>query len=150
MGIGRFALVVVAASIAIHTLTVSAASAQTSPARFVTVDQGADELKADELLAQGLGRHLVGSPEQLSYESVIQALLDDARGDKPLARTGGVVARVTPYAFVVAEMRGAKVELLATCVSRSTGKTITNAFIVVPQSAFPGPIAPTLEQVLGR
>jgi len=149
MGIGRFALVVVAASIAIHTLTVSAASAQTSPARFVTVDQGADELKADELLAQGLGRHLVGSPEQLSYESVIQALLDDARGDKPLARTGGVVARVTPYAFVVAEMRGAKVELLATCLSRSTAKTITNAFMVVPRSSFEGAM-PTLDQVLAH
>ena len=149
MGIGRFALVVVAASIGLHTLAVPGASAQTSPARFVTVDQGADELKADELLAQGLGRHLVGSPEQLSYESVIQALLDDARGDKPLARTGGVVARVTPYAFVVAEMRGAKVELLATCLSRSTAKTITSAFMVVPRSSFEGAM-PTLDQVLAH
>ena len=81
---------------------------------------------------------------------MINALLDDARGDKPLARTGGVVARVTPYAFVVAEMRGAKVELLATCNSRSTGRTVTNAFMVVPQSSFAGPAPPTLEQVLAH
>ncbi len=142
----RFAFVVLAASIAI--LGVHAASAQTpSPVRFVTVDQGADELKADEVLAHGLGRQLIGSPEQLSYEAVINALLDDARGDKPLARTGGVVARVTPYAFVIAELRGAKVELLATCLSRSTGKTTTNAFMVVPESPFAG-ATPTLEQVL--
>ena len=147
MVIGRFAFVVLAASIGTEMLSVHAASAQTSPARFVTVDQGADELNADEVLAHGLGRQLIGSPEQLSYEAVINALLDDARGDKPLARTGGVVARVTPYAFVVAELRGAKVELLATCLSRSTGKTTTNAFMVVPESPFAG-ATPTFEEVL--
>jgi hypothetical protein len=147
MKIGRFGFVVVASSIGLGMLSVHGATAQTTPARFVTVDQGADELKADEALAHGLGIQLIGSPEQLSYEAVINALLDDARGDKPLARTGGVVARVTPYAFVVAELRGAKVELLATCLSRSTGKTTTNAFMVVPESPFAG-ATPTLEQVL--
>ncbi|HEV8394222.1 MAG TPA: hypothetical protein VGQ37_08105 [Vicinamibacterales bacterium] len=129
-------------------LSVDAADAQTAPARFVTVDQGSDELRADGALAARLGVKLVQNPEQLSYDAVIKALLDDARRDKPLARTGGVVARVTPYAFVVAEMRGAKVELLATCRSRSTGRTVTNAFMVVPQSAFTGPTPPTLDQVL--
>src|SRR5678815_1041440 len=147
MVIGRFAVVVVAASIGIESLS---AYAQTSPARFVTVDQGSDELKADEVLARRLGKQLIGNPEQLSYEAVINALLDDTRDDAQGRRTGGVVARVTPYAFVVAEMRGAKVELLASCVSRSTGKTITNAFIVVPQASFPGPTPPTLEQVFAH
>jgi hypothetical protein len=109
----------------------------------VTVDQGADELKADEALARSLGSQLIGNPDQQSYEEVIATLLADER-------TGGVVARVTPYAFVVAEMRGAKVELLATCVSRSTGKTITNAFIVVPHASFPGATPPTLEQVFAH
>src|SRR5215203_1832719 len=150
MVIGRFGFVVLAASMGIDLLSVRAAGAQVSPARFVTVDQGADELKADEALAHRLGKPLVGSPEQLSYEAVINALLDDARGDKPLSRTGGVVARVTPYAFVVAELRGAKVELLATCRSRSTGKTVTNAFMVVPQTSFPDAAPPTLEQVLAH
>ena len=147
MVIFRFAFVLVAAPLGIALLSVHGADAQTTPARFVTVDQGADELKSDEVLAHGLGRQLIGNPEQLSYEAVINALLDDARGDKPLARTGGVVARVTPYAFVIAELRGAKVELLATCLSRSTGKTTTNAFMVVPESPFAG-ATPTLEQVL--
>ena len=147
MVVGRIA-VGVGVSFVIGMLSVTSANAQAAPARFLTVDQGADELKADEVLATRLGRPLLGSPEQLSYETVINALLDDARPDKPLARTGGVVARVTPYAFVVAEMRGAKVELLAACLSRSTGTTITNAFMVVPQSAFPGLLPPTLEQVL--
>jgi len=149
MVVRRFAFVVVAAAIASGTRGVGAADAQTAPARFVTVDQGGDELKADGVLAARLGAKLLGTPEQLSYEAVITALLDDARRDnKPLARAGGVVARVTPYAFVVAELRGAKVELLAACRSRSTGRTVTNAFMVVPQSAFTGPMPPTLDQVL--
>jgi hypothetical protein len=148
MGGSRFTFVVVVGAASIQLLSAPLAGAQTPPARFVTVDQGADELKADESLARGLGTQLIGSPERQLYEAVIDALLEDSRSDAPQARTGGVVARVTPYAFVVAEMRGAKVELLATCVSRSTGTTITNAFIVVPQSSFPGPTPPTLEQVL--
>jgi hypothetical protein len=145
----RFLASVVVASAGLLLPGASLVCAQTAPARFVTVDQGDDELAADDALARGLGPQLVGSPDQLSYDAVINALLDDARRDNPLARTGGVVARVTPYAFVVAEMRGAKVELLATCVSRSTARTVTNAFLVVPQSAFPG-APPTLEQVLDR
>ena len=149
MGVGRFA-VVVAALFGTGTLGVHAASGQSAPARFVTVDQGGDELRADGVLAARLGATLIGNPEQLSYDVVINTLLDDARPDKPQARAGGVVARVTPYAFVVAEMRGAKVELLATCRSRSTGRTVTNAFVVVPQSSFSGPASPTLEQVLAH
>ena len=131
-------------------LSVTSANAQTAPARFLTVDQGADELKADEVLATRLGRPLLGSPEQLSYEAVINALLDDARRDnKPLARTGGVVARVTPYAFVVAEMRGAKVELLAACLQPEyrDGRSPTRSWWCRSR-AFTGPMPPTLEQVL--
>ncbi|HET9360381.1 MAG TPA: hypothetical protein VFO58_11565 [Vicinamibacterales bacterium] len=150
MAIGRFAFVVVVASIGLGTLSAGRADAQTSPARFVTVDQGADEFAADEVLARRLDTPLIGTPERLSYEAVINALLDDARRDTPLARAGGVVARVTPYAFVVAEMRGAKIELLATCRSRSTTRTITNAFVVVPRSSFPGETPPTLDQVFDR
>ena len=149
MAIGQFAFVVVT-SIGLAALSAGRADAQTLPARFVTVDQGADEFTADELLARRLDTPLIGKPERLSYEAVINALLDDARRDQPLARTGGVVARVTPYAFVVAEMRGAKIELLATCRSRSTARTITNAFVVVPKSSFTGETPPTLEQVFDR
>ena len=147
MGAGRFAFVV-AATLGAGALGEHAASAQTAPARFVTVDQGADELRADGALATHLGPRLIGNPDQQSYDVVINTLLDDARPDKPQARAGGAVARVTPYAFVVAEMRGAKMELLATCRSRSTGRTVTNAFIVVPRSSFAGAAPPTLDQLL--
>ena len=152
MVIRRFAFVVVA-SVAIGALSVNVAGAQTqtqsAPARFLTVDQGGDELRADEILATRLGKQLIRAPEQLSYELVINALLDDVR-DTSQARAGGVIARVTPYAFVVAEMRGAKVELLSACKSQVTGKTVTNAYLVVPRSSFPDPATPTLEQVLAH
>ncbi len=147
MVIGRVAFVIVAASIGIETLSATRVNAQTSSARFVTVEQSGDELKADGVLARRLGKQLIGDPEKLPYEAVINVLLDDTRGDAPLARKGGVVARVTPYAFVVAEMRGAKMELLATCLSRYTKRTIVNAFVVVPEAAFKGTM-PTLDQVL--
>jgi hypothetical protein len=150
MAFRQLASIVVATSIGFAALSDSRANAQTTAARFLTVDQGAAELKSDEVLTRRLGKELIGKPEQLSYEAVINALLDDARGDKPLSRTGGVVARVTPYALVVAEMRGAKIELLATCRSQSTAKTITNAFIVVPQSFFADGVTPTLDQVFER
>ena len=58
--LGRFTFVVVAASIAAGTLNVAAANAQTAPARFVTVDQGGDELRADGVLAARLARNCSG------------------------------------------------------------------------------------------
>ena len=112
--------------------------------RFITVYQNADELEADRLLASALGRELVESPEERDYEAVIRALIADER-------KGGIVARVTPYAMVVAEMRGAKLDPIAVCRSRSTGRTVTNAFLVARRSQFPSarfPEGPSLEQVL--
>ena len=44
MAIGRFAFIVVAASIGIELLSVRGAHAQTPPVRFLTVEQNADEL----------------------------------------------------------------------------------------------------------
>ena len=79
-------------------------------ARFVTVDQGPDELAADVVLAGHLGRSLVASPKTEGYKAVIDDLVADNASE-------GTVARVTPYAFVVAEMLGARLDLLATCRS---------------------------------
>lgn len=115
-------------------------------ARFVTVFQSPEELDADRLLAATLGRELVEAPEELDYEGVIKTLLADERPQ-------GIVARVTPYALVVAEMRGAKLDPIATCRSRSTGRTVVDAFLVVPRRWFPGahdPDGPGLPQVFDR
>jgi len=112
-------------------------------ARFITVDQGPDELAADVALARQLGPALVASPKTEGYKAVIDDLVADNASE-------GTVARVTPYAFVVAEMLGARLDLLATCRSRASGTTTYGAYLVVRRSdvpASPGAAAPTPTQV---
>jgi ABC-type phosphate/phosphonate transport system substrate-binding protein len=115
-------------------------------ARFITVDQGPDELAADVVLAGHLGRSLVASPKTEGYKAVIDDLVADNAAE-------GTVARVTPYAFVVAEMLGARLDLLGTCRSRASGpnrSTIYGAYLVVRRAdvpAPPGAAAPTPTQV---
>jgi hypothetical protein len=92
---------------------VALARAAAAQARFVTVFQNANESEADRLLARVLGAALIDAPEEHDYDAVIADLIADERA-------GGIVARVTPYALVVAEMRGAKLEPIATYRSRST------------------------------
>jgi ABC-type phosphate/phosphonate transport system substrate-binding protein len=78
--------------------------------------------------------------EELEYGAVIQRLIDWRREDGPF------VARVTPYALVVAELLGANVEPLATYVSATTGQTTYRSHLVVSRSAFDK--APGLPDVL--
>jgi ABC transporter, phosphonate, periplasmic substrate-binding protein len=57
------------------------------------------------------------------------------------------VARVTPYAFVVATMLGADLQILATYKSTKPNRSTTyRSYFVVKQSAFPS--QPTLDQLL--
>ena len=129
---------VAAAGIWLGLLVPGAAQAQP---RFITVNQGPDELAADRSLAERLGGSLVARPEEEEYKVVI----DDLVADRV---TGGTVARVTPYAFVVAEMLGAKLDLIATFRSRASGTTTYGAYLVVRRSEFPPGSAPTLSQVM--
>lgn len=112
-------------------------------AHFVTVDQGRDELSADVALARQLGPSLVSPPKNEGYKAVIDDLVADNQPE-------GTIARVTPYAFVVAEMLGAKMDLIATCRSRASGTTTYGAYLVVRRpdvpSQSPG-TPPTLAQV---
>lgn len=112
-------------------------------ARFVTVYQGPDELEADRILAEKLGGSLVAAPEKEEYKVVIDDLVADSRPE-------GTVAHVTPYAFVVAEMLGARLSLIATSRSRASGSTTYGAWLVVRRSEFPtqGASGPTLAQVM--
>ena len=113
---------VAAAAMGLGLLLPTALQAQAqaqAQARFITVDQGAGELEADRILAGRLGE-LVSAPSELPYGVVIRDIVSDNRAD-------GIVARVTPYAFVVAEMLGAKVDLIATYRSRATSGTTYRA-----------------------
>jgi len=112
-------------------------------ARFITVDQDEPELNADRALARELGVDVIEPPEKFDYDVVIDYLIADERKE-------GTIARVTPYALVAAEMRGARLEPIATCRSKNTRRTVINAFLVVRKEDVPStdPSGPTLSQVL--
>lgn len=92
-------------------------------ARFLTVDQEQDELRADQILASALSS-FIEQPVPKGYGDVVEDVIDDPDSQ-------GTVARMTPYAFVVAEMRGAKLDLIATYQSKNTGRTMYNAYLVI-------------------
>ena len=78
--------------------------------------------------------------EELEYGQAIRRLVDWRREDEPY------LARVTPYAYVVAELLGANVDPLATYVSTTTGRTTYRSYFVVSRAAFDKP--PTLPDLL--
>ena len=124
MAVLRWLAFAVVATVAVRCLVAPAlAQVQRDAVRFLTVDQGRDEFAADEALARWLSG-LVEKPQPLSYEEVVKDVITDEA-------EGGTVARLTPYAFVVAEMMGARLDLLATYSSRSTNGTTYNAYFVV-------------------
>ena len=53
---------------------------------------------------------------------------------------GPVMARVTPYVYVVAQMLGADIEILGTYLSKKTNKTTYNSYFVVKKSFYSGSI----------
>ncbi|MGV7222454.1 MAG: PhnD/SsuA/transferrin family substrate-binding protein [Nitrospinales bacterium] len=53
---------------------------------------------------------------------------------------GPVMARVTPYVYVVAEMLGADIEVLGTYLSKKSNKTTYNSYFVVKKSFYSGSI----------
>jgi ABC-type phosphate/phosphonate transport system substrate-binding protein len=80
------------------------------------------------------------APEELEYGQAIRRLVDWRGADDPF------VARVTPYAYVVAELLGANVDPLATYVSAATNRMTYRSYFVVNRSAFERP--PTLPDLL--
>ena len=77
-------------------------------------------------------------PQQtMPYGDVIRAF---AERDKSKA----YLARITPYAYVAAEMLGAELEILATYKSAATRSMTYHSYFVVPKGAFKDPTAPDL------
>jgi ABC-type phosphate/phosphonate transport system substrate-binding protein len=102
---------------------------------FIGVSLDATTRQADQRLTDYLSEK-VGirfAHEELEYAQVIRRLVDWRSADGPF------VARMTPYAYVVAELLGASVEPLATYVSASTGRTTYRSYFVVNRSAFAKP-----------
>ncbi len=113
-------------------LSVSQAIAQ-HEVTFIEVALDEETRRADDKLRRYLAReaNLMFVPDRpLEYSVVINSLAnwDPDRGD--------FLARVTPYAFVAAEMLGADLEVFASYVSKATGSTTYHSYFVVGREHF--------------
>lgn len=102
---------------------------------FIGVSIDAATSRADRRLTEYLYEHahIRLAPWDVEYSQVIKRLVEWRPSDPPF------VARVTPYAYVVAELLGANVEPFATYVSATTNRTTYRSYFVVRRSAFPQP-----------
>jgi ABC-type phosphate/phosphonate transport system substrate-binding protein len=94
--------------------------------RFIGVAPDEEYEKADSALAEYLRRASGMTVErsiQETYYNAIKTVVES--GDKPY------VARMTPYAYVVAELEGAQFEVLATYLSKATGSLTYHSYFVV-------------------
>jgi len=106
----------------------TAASQQRTPIQFLSVAPDTDTKLADQKLLDYL-RHKVPvtfETQEMGYESSIQTLMNwDPEKQGPL------LARVTPYAFVVAEMLGANMEIVGTYLNKSSNSVTGDSYLVV-------------------
>ena len=127
------------------TVFASPALAQ-SPVSFITVDQGSGELEGDKQLHIELGGLMKDDlPRGQKYGAVVESAISVKEDDEPL------IFRMTPYVYVASEMQGAKLDIIGTYRSRSTGNTIYNSYFVVGRVAFndiPEGSSPSLTQVV--
>ena len=106
----------------------TAASQQRTPIQFLSVAPDTDTKLADQKLLDYL-RHKVPvtfEMQEMGYQSSIQTLMNwDPEKQGPL------LARVTPYAFVVAEMLGANMEIVGTHLNKSSNSVTGDSYLVV-------------------
>jgi ABC-type phosphate/phosphonate transport system substrate-binding protein len=93
----------------------------------------AADTRLKKFLQGAIGKSIkrpVRFPQQtMPYGEVIRAFTEPAPGK-------GYLARITPYAYVAAEMLGAQLDILGTYTSAATGKMTYHSYFVVPKEAF--------------
>lgn len=99
---------------------------------FVGVALDAETARADERLREYLrGKEgLKFEPRDMEYGAAIDTLV---RWN--VAEKGPLIARVTPYVYVLAEMLGANLEILGTYVSKRTRETTYQSYFVMHRGA---------------
>jgi len=102
---------------------------------FITVAIDDETRAADKTLRDYLHdkAHLQFDPIEMEYAAAIQRLAGGKRGSQPY------VARMTPYAYVAAEMLGASFEILGTYNSKATLGTTYHSYFVVNRKNFSHP-----------
>ncbi len=86
---------------------------------FVGVALDAETARADEKLREYLRAKegLKFEPRDLEYGAAVDTLVS-----WDVAEQGPLVARVTPYVYIAAQMLGANLDILGTYVSRRTAR----------------------------
>ncbi len=106
----------------------TAVSQQRTPIQFLSVAPDTETRLADQKLLEYL-RHKVPvtfEKQEMKYESAIKTLMNwDPKKQGPL------LARVTPYAFVVAEMLGANMEIIGTYLNKNSNSVTNGSYFVV-------------------
>ena len=106
----------------------TAVSQQRTPIQFLSVASDTDTKRADQKLLDYL-RHKVPvtfEKQEMDYESAIKTLITwDSEKQGPL------LARVTPYAFVVAEMLGADMAIVGTYLNKKSNSVTGGSYFVV-------------------
>jgi ABC-type phosphate/phosphonate transport system substrate-binding protein len=138
-----FILIALSSGCAQQTLSAAAQPSQPEEISFLSVgvDQSA---RADERLKKflekavderaskaGLRRAASFSAQTMDYGGVIRALVER---DEDSNR--GYLARITPYAYVAAEMLGARLKILAVYRSDATNQMTYHSYFVVNKKAF--------------
>ena len=131
----RRAIYRIAFAIVAVTLAAPATRAAAENIAFVTVALDDETRAADKALRNYLHdkTHLQFDPIEMEYAAAIQRLAGWKRGSQPY------VARMTPYAYVAAEMLGASFEILVTYNSKATGVTTYHSYFVVNRKHFSRP-----------
>jgi ABC-type phosphate/phosphonate transport system substrate-binding protein len=106
----------------------SAGSAQDPALTFIGVALDADTARADEKLREYLRAKegLKFEPRDMEYGAAIDTLVD-----WNVTERGPLIARVTPYVYVVAEMLGANLDILGTYASKRTQETTYQSYFVM-------------------
>ena len=112
-------------------LPATGSAQQRVPIQFLSVAPDAVTRETDQKLLDYLRRKipLTFEKQELNYDTAIQTLKEwDAEKQGPL------LARVTPYAFVVAEMLGANMDVLGTYLSKRSKRVTSENYLVVHKS----------------
>jgi ABC-type phosphate/phosphonate transport system substrate-binding protein len=138
------ALIVLSSGCAQQTVSAAAQPSGPEEIRFLSIAGDDSTAQADRRFKKylekavaegankaGIHRAASFSPQTMAYSGVIRALADHEEDSNR-----GYLARITPYAYVAAEMLGAKLKILAVYKSVATTKTTYHSYFVVRRDAF--------------
>jgi ABC-type phosphate/phosphonate transport system substrate-binding protein len=116
-------------------MSLAAPAVENTRLTFIGVALDPETQKADQKLRDYFRARMPLKFENrdMQYGAAIRTLVDWNFDEQ-----GSLMARITPYVYVVAEMLGADLEILATYLSRETNSRIYHSYLVVRRSDYDG------------